>query len=74
MVHMRAFVVLAFGFAAALAACAGPMGKSEGDQCSSQSDCSSNLTCQPITRSGKTTDVCCPTPPGESGNEACQAM
>jgi hypothetical protein len=66
-----AFVGLAGGVAVAMAvACAGPIGKGEGDSCSSADDCSSNLTCQPIT--GRQGDYCCPTP-ATAGNAAnCQ--
>ena len=33
-------------------ACAGPTGKGEGDSCSTNDDCSSDLTCQPIGDAG----------------------
>lgn len=41
------------------AACAGPMGKGEGEGCGSNDDCSSNLICQPV--AGRGTN-CCPSP------------
>jgi hypothetical protein len=71
MFRKTVFVVLACGFAAAIAVgCAGPMGKGEGDSCSSADDCSSNLTCQPII--GRSGDFCCPTPPNTSKEGNCQ--
>jgi hypothetical protein len=36
----------------------------EGDDCTQDSDCHSNLTCQPI--SGRPHDYCCPTPANTS--------
>jgi hypothetical protein len=42
------------------AACAGPMGKGEGDGCSGNDECGSNLTCQPV--GGHGGDYCCPAP------------
>jgi hypothetical protein len=56
-----------------LAACAGPVGKGEGEACS-KDECSSNLTCQPIVDSSNTSkgDFCCPTPPGSSNYANCR--
>ena len=59
------------GMAVALLACAGPVGKGEGDSCSTADDCSSNLTCQPI--NGRNGDFCCPTPASTSKEGNCQA-
>ena len=53
-----------------LVACAGPIGKGQGDNCSSQDDCSSDLTCQPV--SGRSGDFCCPTPPDTSSSDNCK--
>jgi hypothetical protein len=52
-----------------VAACAGPTGKGEGDSCSTNDDCSSDLTCQPIGDGG---DFCCPTPASSSTKSSCQ--
>ncbi len=73
MFRKTAFVFIACGLvsAALSAACAGPMGKGEGDSCTSADDCSSNLTCQPVT--GRQGDFCCPTPPSTSKEANCQA-
>jgi hypothetical protein len=59
-----------FGMAcgmAGLLACAGPGGKGEGESCSSQNDCSADLTCQPI---GSRGDFCCPTPPDAQSGQS----
>ncbi len=74
MFRKTAFVLIAcVGLVAALSsACAGPIGKGEGDSCTTADDCSSNLTCQPIT--GRQGDYCCPTPPGTSKETNCQAV
>ena len=63
---------LGFLFAAALtipmyAAC----GNSEGDDCKSDDDCGSNLTCQQITGRG---ERCCPTPAAASDYEDCHEL
>ncbi|HEY8040990.1 MAG TPA: hypothetical protein VIF15_14390 [Polyangiaceae bacterium] len=71
MFRKMAWVVVACGFAAAVAACAGPTGKGEGDSCTGADDCSSNLTCQPI--SGRQGDFCCPTPASSSKEGNCQS-
>jgi hypothetical protein len=52
-------------------ACAGPLGKGEGDSCTSFEDCSSNLTCQPI--GGRQDRYCCPTPSDTSSDANCHA-
>jgi hypothetical protein len=71
MLAKTAFVVVASGVAVVMAvACAGPIGKGEGDSCSSADDCSSNLTCQPIY--GRQGDFCCPTPPDAGSAANCQ--
>jgi hypothetical protein len=71
MVAKTAFVVLAAGVAVMMAvACAGPLGKGDGDSCSTADDCSSNLTCQAIT--GRQGEYCCPTPPTASKESNCQ--
>ena len=69
----KALLAWACGIVAtvALLACAGPVGKGEGDSCSTADDCSSNLTCQPI--SGRNADYCCPTPASTSKEGNCQA-
>jgi hypothetical protein len=62
-----------FGIASAivgLAACAGPLGKGQGESCSSQDDCAADLTCQPIGAHG---DFCCPTPASASTSGNCTA-
>ncbi len=72
MLSKMALVSVAFGIvAAASLGCAGPIGKGEGDTCSSADDCASNLTC--YTPEGKTQLYCCPTqgpgaPPPKSAN------
>jgi hypothetical protein len=72
MFRKTAFVLIACGLAAVLsAACAGPTGKGEGDSCTSNDDCSSNLTCQPV--DGRQGDFCCPTPADASSQSNCQA-
>ena len=58
------------GTAVALLACAGPVGKGEGDSCATNDDCASNLICQPIT--GRGADYCCPAPPSSSKESNCQ--
>jgi hypothetical protein len=64
-------VLLVCAVTAALsAACAGPLGKGEGDSCSGADDCSSNLTCQHI--QGRDGDYCCPTPQSASKEANCQ--
>ena len=60
MVGKTAFLVVALGLAAGLFNCAGPTGKGMGESCSSQDDCSTDLTCQPVY--GRQGDFCCPTP------------
>ncbi len=72
MFRKTAFVFIACGLVAAAlsSACAGPMGKGEGDSCTTNDDCSSNLTCQPIY--GRSQDYCCPTPPSTSKEQNCQ--
>jgi hypothetical protein len=69
MFRKMVFVVMA-GAACGLMACAGPGGKGEGDSCTTEDDCSADLTCQPISGHG---DVCCPTPPDASSKSSCQA-
>jgi hypothetical protein len=62
-----------FGTASAIVCflgCAGPLGKGQGESCSSQSDCAADLTCQPIGTRG---DFCCPTPPSASTSSTCTA-
>jgi hypothetical protein len=49
-------------------ACAGPLGKGEGDECTGD-QCSSNLICQPI--EGRSVDYCCPAPPTSSNAATC---
>jgi hypothetical protein len=73
MLAMKALLAWACGIGAAVAllACAGPVGKGEGDTCSTNDDCSSNLICQPIGGHG---DVCCPAPPSSSKESNCQAV
>jgi hypothetical protein len=58
----------------ALVACAGDIGKSQGDSCGGGSDeCGANLTCQPVHHSdGSSGNYCCPTPNWSSTNSACQ--
>ena len=51
------------------AACAG--GTSEGNECASDGDCASNLSCQVILGRG-CTEYCCPTPPSTSSESNCQ--
>jgi hypothetical protein len=63
---------IGMGAAVALLACAGPVGKGEGDSCSTADDCSSNLQCQPVT--GRGGDYCCPAPPSTSKEANCQAV
>jgi hypothetical protein len=63
---------LGFLFAAVIAfplfaAC----GSSEGDNCKSDDDCDSNLTCQPVTGRG---NRCCPTPASASNYTDCQPV
>lgn len=66
-----AFVVMGLvAMVSTVGACAGPMGKGEGDSCSTQDDCSSDLTCQPVPGHG---DVCCPAPADSSTKANCQA-
>jgi hypothetical protein len=65
--------LVSFGMACGLLgllACAGPLGKGQGDSCSSQDDCSADLTCQPV--NGRSGDFCCPTPRSQSSNGNCQ--
>lgn len=65
--------LVSFGMACGLTgllACAGPIGKGQGDSCSSQDECGSDLTCQPVT--GRSGDYCCPTPRSASSNGNCQ--
>jgi hypothetical protein len=72
MLAKTAFVSVACGIATAvsLLACAGPIGKGEGDTCATADDCSSNLTCQSI--AGRSGDFCCPTPADTSKEANCQ--
>jgi hypothetical protein len=68
----KILVTLAAGSIASVMAlgCSDAGGISEGDQCGAPKDnCSSNLTCQPI--SGQAGDVCCPTPPESSKKDSC---
>jgi hypothetical protein len=44
----------------------------EGDDCSSDTECHSNLTCQPIR--GRPHDYCCPTPATASKEDNCHAI
>ncbi len=64
----------AFGFLFALAI-AIPMsaacGNSEADDCKTDDDCGSNLTCQPIPGRG---DRCCPSPSDSSNYEDCHGL
>jgi hypothetical protein len=46
-------------------ACSG----SQGDECTTDSDCKSNLTCQPI--EGRDKNYCCPAPPESSDYANC---
>jgi len=71
MFRKMACVVVA-SVACGLLACAGPNGKGEGESCSSQEDCGSDLTCQPIT--GRQGDFCCPAPADSSTKSNCQAQ
>ena len=71
----KAFVVFLCGFAAVVsAACAGPLGKGEGEACTRTDDCSSNLICQPILGNKNVSrgDFCCPAPPSSSKESNCQ--
>jgi len=71
MFRKTAFVLIACGLAAVLStACAGPTGKGEGDSCTTNDDCSSNLICQPIP--GRNSDYCCPTPADAGKAANCQ--
>jgi hypothetical protein len=74
MLAKKALLAWAIGIGAAVAllACAGPVGKGEGDSCSTADDCSSNLTCQPI--DGRSGDYCCPTPASTSKESNCQVV
>jgi hypothetical protein len=75
MVRKTFVVLLLCGFAAVLsAACAGPLGKGEGEACTKVDDCSSDLTCQPILGSKGMSrgQFCCPTPPSASKESNCQ--
>ncbi len=65
MVCKATMLVTAVALTAGLFGCAGPMGKGEGEQCATQDDCSTDLTCQPV--SGRQGDYCCPTP-ADAGN------
>lgn len=57
--------------ACGLIGCAGPIGgKSQGESCSTEDECGTDLTCQPIAGHG---DVCCPTPADTSTSSGCQA-
>lgn len=70
MFRKTAIAFIACGMVAALSsACAGPMGKGEGDSCTTNDDCSSNLICQPVT--GRSEDYCCPAPPTSSKEQNC---
>jgi hypothetical protein len=58
----------ALGFAmVTIAACSG----SQGDTCTTDSDCHSNLVCQPI--QGRASLYCCPTPAESSDYASCHA-
>ncbi|HEY3815656.1 MAG TPA: hypothetical protein VGL81_00715 [Polyangiaceae bacterium] len=71
MFRKMAFVGIAVVTVAGLVAgCAGPMGKGEGDSCSGNDECSSDLTCQPV--GGRSGDFCCPTPADASSKSNCQ--
>jgi hypothetical protein len=48
-----------------IVACSG----SQGDECTTDSDCKSNLTCQPVEGRGK--NYCCPTPATMSDFASC---
>jgi hypothetical protein len=73
MFRKMAFVGMAVvAVACIVAGCAGPMGKGEGDSCSGQDDCSTDLTCQPI--GGRSGDYCCPAPADASSKPNCQAQ
>jgi hypothetical protein len=64
------FRKIAFSVMAAVAAVGvlGGCGKAEGDSCSGN-DCSTDLTCQPVT--GRTGDYCCPTPADQRDKSTC---
>jgi hypothetical protein len=47
----------------------GACGPLQGQACQKDSDCGSNLSCQPIV--GRASNFCCPTPPESSGYENC---
>ena len=49
----------------------GACGDSEGDACTTDNDCGSQLLCQPVVGRG---DKCCPTPAENSDNESCHAV
>ena len=62
--------LLRFGAASAfvglmIVACSG----GQGDECTKDTDCKTNLTCQPIEGRNKT--YCCPTPPESSDYANC---
>jgi len=69
----KVLTVVLLGLASGLVACAGDIGKSQGDPCGgSQDECGSNLTCQPIVHSdGSKGDYCCPTPAWTSTKSVC---
>ena len=57
-------VIMALVAAPTLGAC----GDSEGDTCTTDNDCGSQLLCQAVTGHGVR---CCPTPPESSDNASC---
>jgi hypothetical protein len=62
-------ISFALGFGALLfLAC----GSSQGDSCTSDKDCGSNLACQTIR--GRTQNYCCPTPPEASDYQNCHGI
>jgi hypothetical protein len=63
--------LLAMALVAAATSTLGACGDSEGDACTTDNDCGSQLLCQPIAGRG---DKCCPTPAEESDNESCHAI
>ena len=63
----KMYVGALLGAMAVLIACSG--GK-EGDPCSNEGDCDSNLTCQPI--ENRSERFCCPTPPETSHYNNCK--
>jgi hypothetical protein len=69
MLRKMVFVGLAVSaIVSAVAACAGPIGKAEGDSCKTSDDCEDGLVCQPVADKGP---YCCPTPPSSSKKSSC---